>query len=125
MGYAVIRGAKLQCSHGTSQSVLVTTHPVWVYGKAIATKGDAEPLKNIPSFGMCDSMLNPAVAAATAAAMGVLTPMPCVPATKRWVGGQMKLKTDGCAWLTTDCKCMCAYAGSIEIVNPGQKKVKL
>lgn len=45
-------------------------------------------MMNIMPFGMCMSIANPTVAAATAAALGVLTPMPCIPATTSpWVPG--------------------------------------
>ena len=48
---------------------------------------DANIMDHIPMsadimpFGMCISPSNPTVASATAAAMGVLTPMPCIPNT--------------------------------------------
>jgi Domain of unknown function (DUF4280) len=46
----------------------------------VATAADTIPGTNIPTFGMCMSLGNPAVAMATSAANGVLTPQPCVPA---------------------------------------------
>ncbi len=50
-------------------------------GMPVANIMDHIPLLNIPTFGLCQSPANPVVAAATAAALGVLTPMPCIPAT--------------------------------------------
>ena len=89
MAIQVCMGATLQCSFGAAPSSLVvlptsrtmTTTPA-------ATIMDHAPLVNIMPFGMCSSPANPTVAAATAAALGVLTPMPCVPATAApWVTG--------------------------------------
>ena len=40
---------------------------------------DFAPITNIASFSMCTTQSNPAVAAATTAALGVPTPAPCVP----------------------------------------------
>jgi len=45
----------------------------------VATIMDFKPFANIPGFGACMSPMNPHVIAATAAAMGVFTPQPCIP----------------------------------------------
>jgi uncharacterized Zn-binding protein involved in type VI secretion len=81
-------------------------------------------MANIPSFGMCMSPANPQVAAATAAAMGVLTPMPCLPATAApWTTGSPKVMIDGSPALTSICQCMCMWGGAITVSMPGQLTV--
>jgi len=72
-------------------------------------------------FGMCQSPANPAVAAATAAALGVLTPMPCVPVIPApWVPGAPTVLLANMPALDNTSKLMCAYAGVIEITDAGQ-----
>ncbi|MEO0948583.1 MAG: DUF4280 domain-containing protein, partial [Cyanobacteria bacterium J06641_5] len=82
MGTQVVAGAMLQCSFGAAPSSLIVVPkgpPVMAGGPLAATIMDYAPLVNILPFGMCSSLANPSVASATAAALGVLTPMPCVP----------------------------------------------
>ena len=70
----------MMCSFGLAPATLSVLPPrPIVEGKPAATITDIAPGVNIPPFGMCTSLVNPMVAAATAAALGVLTPMPCVP----------------------------------------------
>lgn len=73
--------ANMTCSFGAAPSVLsVTSDPtVLAESKPLATITDYAPIANIPPFGVCSSLANPTVASATAAALGVLTPMPYVP----------------------------------------------
>ena len=72
---------------------------------------------------MCSSLANPQVAAATAAALGVLTPQPCMPVPAgTWIPTKPKILIGGKPCLTQDCKMMCAYAGQISITTPGQMK---
>lgn len=69
-------------------------------------------------------MGNPTVAAATAAAAGVLTPQPCTPSpTGVWMCPG-KIRVGGKPVLTNDGTLMCAYGGTIAIKNPGQKTVR-
>ena len=70
----------------------------------------------LPTFGMCSNPANPAVAAATAAAMGVLTPMPCVPVTVApWVPGAPTVLVCGKPLLNNSSKLMCSYGGVIQV----------
>jgi hypothetical protein len=63
------------------------------------------------------------VIAATAAAMGVLTPMACIPATSApWVPGAPTVLIANIPALDNQCKCMCNWGGVISIVKPGTIK---
>lgn len=75
---------------------------------------------NIKPFGMCQSMANPTVAAATAAAMGALTPMPCMPVIAApWAPGAPILKIANMPALLNNHKCMCNWGGVISVNFPG------
>jgi hypothetical protein len=89
-----------------------------------ATVMDYIPMVNIPTFGMCQSPANPQVAAATAAALGVLTPMPCIPMTTApWSPGSATMKINNFPVLLDSDTCMCNWAGSISIKFAGQVTV--
>ena len=67
-----------------------------------------------------------AVAAATAAALGVLTPMPCIPATPApWVPGAPTVLIGSVPALDHTCRLACLWAGTIEFVSPGQATVHI
>jgi hypothetical protein len=74
-------------------------------------------MTNIPTSGMCMSPANPTVAAATAAALGVLTPMPCIPSTTPWTPGVPTVLVRNSPALDAASKCMCAYGGQISITT--------
>lgn len=125
MAKVVVLGATLKCSFGAAPSKLVVIPPMYTATKkAIATIMDHAPTVNIMPFGMCSSTTNPQVIAATAAALGVLTPMPCVPVTAApWAPGALKVKVGKKAALLATCKLNCSWAGIIEVTDPGQTKV--
>ena len=127
MGLIVVAGATVLCTFGQTGNLNVTSNlKKLADGKPIATIKDAQGMSNITPCGMCSSMANPQVAAATAAALGVLTPQPCIPQpTGIWVGGQTKKIIEGAPALSQEAKCMCAWGGSISIVNPGQTKMSV
>ena len=115
--------ATLQCSCGLTPAKLVVLpdRRVMLANKPMATIMDSKPLVNIPSFGMCSSLANPTVASATSAAMGVLTPMPCIPNTPfPWVGGKIDYLIGNQPTLLKSCTCQCLWAGSISIITDGQ-----
>jgi hypothetical protein len=86
----VVNGAQLMCSFGTSPSSLVVLlNRTVADNQPEATIQDYIPMVNIMPFGMCMTPTNPQVAAATTAALGVLTPQPCIPATSTpWTPGR-------------------------------------
>ena len=125
MALQVCMGATMQCSFGAAPSTLAVLPMNRVQTVTPdANIMDNKPLVNIMPFGMCSSLANPAVAAATAAALGALTPMPCVPVIPApWVPGSPTVLIANMPALNNTSKLMCAYAGVIQIVNPGQNTV--
>lgn len=114
--------AMLQCTFGMAPSTLsvLPISRVFVEGKPVAAITDNITAMNIPPFGMCQSLANPTVAAATAAALGVLTPMPCIPATPApWTPGMPTVLVAGKPVLTAGSMCMCAFGGVITMTFPG------
>lgn len=117
-------GAQMMCSFGMAPSALVVAAPRPLVGGApAACITDFAPGVNIPPFGMCTSMANPTVAAATAAAFGVLTPMPCMPVTVAPWAPPGQVLVGGVPALMNTAKCMCAWGGSISILNPGTSQI--
>jgi uncharacterized Zn-binding protein involved in type VI secretion len=112
----------MMCSFGVAPAALNALNPtVMIGGMPAATIMDSKPMVNIPTFGMCMSIANPTVAAATAAALGVLTPMPCIPATSApWVPGQPTTLIAGNPALASGSTCMCNWGGVIQLTFPGQ-----
>jgi uncharacterized Zn-binding protein involved in type VI secretion len=125
MAIATCMGGLLQCSFGVAPSSLVVLPVSRVLTQTPAANiMDHAPLVNIMPFGMCSSIANPTVAAATAAALGVLTPMPCVPVTPApWVTGSPTVMVGGMPALNNSSKLMCAWGGVIQIGFPGQATV--
>lgn len=125
MGLCVCGGATLSCSFGLAPSVLNVLPAARVMSvTAIASIMDQIPMVNILPFGMCSSMANPTVAAATAAALGVLTPMPCIPVTTApWAPGVPTVLIGNKPVIDNTCKLMCSWGGVIQVVNPGQMNI--
>jgi hypothetical protein len=121
----VCTGALMQCSCGMAPSTFNATttlpQPVLTSNQPAGTIMDFIPIVNIPPFGMCMSPANPLVAAATAAAFGVLTPMPCIPMTvSPWVPGAPNVLINNFAALDDVSTLMCNWAGTIKFIFAGQ-----
>ncbi|MGH2457996.1 MAG: DUF4280 domain-containing protein [Chloroflexota bacterium] len=119
----VCMGAMMQCTFGVAPSSLIVLPQNRVLTSKVpaATIMDGKPIVNVPPFGMCSSIANPTVAAATTAALGVLTPMPCVPVTPApWAPGSPTVLVGGVPALNLSSKLMCTWGGVISIVSPGQ-----
>lgn len=120
----VVHGAMLKCSEGLAPSSLtVLPDAVMSIGVApAATVMDHKPMVNIAPFGMCKTQANPQVTAATAAAMGVLTPQPCIPVVSApWSPGAEAMTVGVFKALTDDSSCQCMWTGKIEVTSlPGE-----
>jgi hypothetical protein len=127
MPQVVCTGAALMCTFGAAPgtlTVIPTGQPVQTSKQLAANINANIPMANISSFGMCMSPSNPQVAAATAAALGVLTPQPCIPVTTApWTPGSPTVMIDGAPALNNTCQCMCMWGGVITVSVAGQVTV--
>ena len=127
MAMQVCMGAMIQCSFGAAPSSLVVLPANrTLTGTPAANIMNSAPIVNVPPFGVCNSVANPTVAAATAAALGVLTPMPCVPLVPApWAPGSPTVLIANMPALNNSSKLMCAWGGVIQIASPGQGTVEI
>ncbi len=123
MAQLVTNNAQIMCSFGTTPGNLIITPEGRTNASNMpgATIMDNVPMKNVLPFGMCITLSNPQVAAATSAALGVLTPQPCIPVTTApWTPGSPTVMIGNKPALNNTCTLMCAWGGVITVVSPGQ-----
>lgn len=122
MPQLVTAGAVMMCTFGMAPSSLVVLPTNRTNcGAPAANIMDFIPMTNIMTFGMCMSIANPTVASATAAALGVLTPMPCIPmTTSPWTPGSATTMIGNMPALNNTSTCMCTWGGMISITFAGQ-----
>ena len=123
MAPVVCSGAMMMCSFGVAPAALsvLPAGRTNTSSMPAATIMDHVPNVNIPPFGMCMSLANPQVAAATSAALGVLTPQPCIPATiAPWTPGSPTVMIGNKPVLNATSTLMCMWAGVITLTVPGQ-----
>jgi hypothetical protein len=128
MAIKVVNGAKLSCPFGSAPStfVVLPANQVQTEKQPAASVMDHVPMTNIMPFGMCNSPSNPQVTAATAAAFGVLTPQPCIPATSSpWTPGAVSVQIAKFSALDSVSTCSCQWGGVIAITDPGETSVQI
>lgn len=128
MALQVCMGASMMCSFGAAPSSLVVLPKNNTFTNEVpdANIMDHIPMVNIMPFGMCSSIANPEVASATAAALGVLTPMPCVPNTPApWVPGAPTVLLGNMPTLDNTSQLMCLWAGVITFETAGEVTVQV
>ena len=126
MPQQVCMGAQMMCTFSVTPSSLVVlpTNRVFTDMQPDANIMDHIPMLNIMPFGACMSPANPTVAAATAAALGVLTPMPCVPATPApWAPGGITVNLGNFTTLDNISQLECIWGGVITFVDAGEETV--
>lgn len=119
----ICNGAMLKCSFGMAPSSLIVlpVNRTLTSNQPAANIMDHVPMVNIMPFGACMTPTNPAVAAATAAALGVLTPMPCIPVTTTpWITGTPNVLLGNMPALDNTHTLLCMWGGIIQVLVPGQ-----
>ena len=120
MAILVNSNSLLECSFGKVPSPLTVlpTNKVMAGSTPAATIMDHIPMVNIKPFGLCTAPTNPAVIAAGG------SPVPCVPVTPApWIVGAPTVLIGEMPALDTVSKCLCTWAGVIQVATPAQTEV--
>jgi hypothetical protein len=120
----VCTGASLQCSFGSAPSTFAASGVEVSATAAAGVVTDVTP-SNVPPFGLCTSLANPQVAAATTAASGTLTPQPCQPVLSPWTPGSSEVTIGSVPALDDSSQCSCAWGGVVTVSAAGQTSVTL
>ena len=119
LGIRVHSGAMTFCSCGSAPGQLSVNEP----GRSVVVVRDCVAYTNISPFGVCKSFGNPMVLSATNAALGVLTPMPCTPATVGlWSPPGTPIELAGnppAPMVGMHSILVCRFGGEINIISPG------
>lgn len=122
MAVQTCMGASMMCTFGMAPSTLIPTpKPIMTSGMVAANIMDHVPMMNIMPFGMCMCPGNPMFVAATSAAMGTPTPVPCIPMTMApWAPGAATVMLANMPALNNTSTLTCNWGGVITFSNPGQ-----
>ena len=116
MSFCLCTGASLSCSFGAAPAPFsaLPVPRVVVSGRPAGVVTDMTPA---PGW---------AVSSATAAALGALTPMPCVPVPAGpWLNPAPKVIVGGQPAISDGSRLMCAWGGQISVQFAGQTCVQL
>lgn len=114
MGVQVSTGAEVMCSFGTSPAVFNASSVDVDATTPAGVITDVE-IANIPTFGTCNSPLNPAL-------LGGVPP-PCLPVLTPWTPGSASVTIGGVPALDDTSECSCAWTGVVTVTSPGQEAV--
>jgi len=123
MPMQVVNGAVLTCSFGAAPSNLAVLplNRVQTGYQLAANIQDHVPMTIHHAVWMCACPSNPQVAAATTAALGVLTPQPCIPVTPApWAPGSATVELGNQPALDDVSTLSCTWGGVISITSPGE-----
>lgn len=110
----VCTGAMLQCSFGAVPATFAASGVQTSTGTPVGVITDITPA-NVPTFGLCTTPSNPAVAAAQGA------PQPCIPVlVSPWSPGSAQVTINGVSALDDSSQCMCTWGGVLTVSDAGQ-----
>lgn len=125
MALATCTTGMMTCTFGIAPMVLNVLPTTMTFTKMPYANIMANiPMANIPPFGMCNCPSNPMFIAATAAKLGVPTPVPCIPVTPApWFPGSPTVLAGKLPSLNSNANLMCIWPSLIKLTFPGQVNV--